>query len=695
MTSVTRRDFLTATGALVAGTTLARASSAAAASAAAAGPAAASHSRAVWALPAKRPFRVIENDWIPLEGGTRLAVRLFIPEGAEQRPVPVVWEYLPYRKRDGVRKRDDATARNLAPYGIAFARIDIRGTGDSQGVMTDEYAPPEINDGVECVAWLARQPWSNGSIGMRGISWGGINSLQVAAMAPPALKAIMPMGCVDNRFLGDAHYIGGALAAENFKWGSYFKVYMGAPPDPQVSGADWETAWRERLEATPAILKEWTSHQRYDQYWQRGSIAADYSRIKCPVYVVGGWLDPYSHAVGTLLAGLKVPRKGLIGPWGHIMPNLPKPLSLDWAYEEVRWWQHWLQGVDTGIMDEPMLRAYMPYRTVSEVYPAEIPGRWVAEAAWPAPNPPLVLHLGAGTLSRAPARGSLTYVGDKIVGMSKPQWMPSRPADQRSDDLKSLVFDSEPLDAATEILGVPLARIRVGADVPVAKLAVRLTEVLPDGSSWLVSYGLLNLTHRDSHEHPSPLKPGELYDAEVTLYMVAHRFKEGSRIRLALSESLWPLVWPSPQIATLTIDLEGSSLVLPSRPVPGKEASFPIPVIHSAGSTPYMATETGGGTQASLESPLQSNLVRDVGTVVETQSSEKLNISEGQPNSAVWTQENMTAWKRDGWDCTVSAAFELSSTAEEFRLTEVLRAKKGDREIFKREQFSSIRRDLL
>jgi len=397
--TMNRREFAAAAGALVAGTMALRPSHAASAL-----------SRAGWALPAKKPFQVIENAWIPLPDGTRLGVRLWIPEGAEQRPVPVVFEYLPYRKRDGVRKRDDATAQNLAPFGVAFARVDIRGTGDSQGVMTDEYGELELSDGVECVAWLAAQPWCNGSVGMRGISWGGINSLQIAARAPPALKAIMPMGCVDNRFLGDAHYIGGALATENFKWGSYFKVYMGAPPDPKISGADWESQWRERLDATPAILQRWTSHQRYDEYWRRGSIAADYSRIKCPVYVVGGWLDPYSNVVGSLLAGLEVPRKGLIGPWGHLMPNLPAPLSLDWAYEEIRWWHHWLQGVDTGIMDEPMLRAYMPYRTLSEVYPAELPGRWVAEASWPAPEThPLVLHLGVGTLEAAPAaHGSLT-----------------------------------------------------------------------------------------------------------------------------------------------------------------------------------------------------------------------------------------------------------------------------------------------
>ena len=650
-----------------------------------------------WRLPDKRPFKVIENAWIPLQDGTRLGVRLWIPEGAELRPVPVVWEYLPYRKRDGVRERDDATAQNLAPYGIAFARVDVRGTGDSDGIISDEYSGAELSDGVECVAWLARQPWSNGSVGMRGISWGGINSLQIAAMAPPALKAIMPMGCVDNRFMGDAHYIGGALATENFKWGTYFKVDMAGPPDPDISGTDWEKKWRQRLEATPAILARWTSHQRYDEYWQRGSVAMDYGRIRCPVYVVGGWLDPYSSVVGSLLAGLKVPRKGLLGPWGHLMPNLPAPLGLEWAYEEVRWWQQWLAGVETGIMSEPMLRAYMPYQTISEVYPAELPGRWVAEASWPsADTRPLTFHLGKGSLSMtAAAPEQVSHVGDKIIGTCKPQWMPSRPDDQAPDDAKSLLFDSAPLDSDTEILGYPLATIRVSANVAVAKLAVRLTEVLPDGKSWLVSYGVLNLTHRDSHQHPKALTPGKFYDVEVPFYMAAHRFKKGSRVRAAISESLWPLLWPSPQIATLTVELSASRLILPVRPSPAVEAPFPIPLKHSAGSSRYTHTVMGPGTAGYLDNPLRSTLIADIGTTVQEQSSESVTVKEGEANSSVWKQENMTAWKRGDWDCTVSAAFELTSTAEEFHLKEVLRAKKGEAEIFNREKISRIKRDLL
>jgi hypothetical protein len=472
---------------------------------------------------------------------------------------------------------------------------------------------------------------------------------------------------------------------------------MAGPPDPEISGPEWEKKWRERLQATPSILELWTSHQRYDTYWQRGSVAIDYGRIKCPVYAVGGWIDPYSDVVGSLLAGLEVPRKGLIGPWGHLMPNLPKPLALDWAREEVRWWHHWLAGVDTGIMDEPMLRAYMPYRTLSEAYPHEIPGRWVAERSWPpAGAAPAALHLRRGRLAAATGPHDIAaYVGDKIVGSCKPQWMPGLTPDQSADDRKSLVFDTEPLEADREILGYPAVQLRVSADVPIAKVAVRLTEVLPDGKSWLVSYGLLNLTHRDSHVNPAALAPGRFYDVRVPLYMVAHRFKQGSRIRAAISESLWPLVWPSPQIATLKIDLGASRLILPVRPIPAEEAPFPIPELRAAEASPYLAEGMTSPTEGHWERPMKPTLIEAIGTTVSEQSSETVRITEGDPNSGVWQQQNLTAWKRGEWDCTVSAEFELRSTAAEFHLKEVLRAKKGESEIFKREKISAIKRHLL
>jgi putative CocE/NonD family hydrolase len=664
-----------------------------------------------WRLPDKNAVEVVDNDWIVLKDGTRLSARLWLPAGARQTPVPVVWEYIPYRKRDFTRPYDELWGHELAQYGIAYARVDARGSGDSEGVMVDEYLDQELNDGVEVIAWLARQPWSNGNVGMRGISWGGINTLQIAALTPPELKAIMPMCCTDTRFTDDAHYIGGSLGLTNLQWGASFKGVMVMPPDPAIVGEHWRELWRERLNATPNILQAWLSHQRNDSYWQRGSVSTHYASIKCPVYIVDGWVDTYVNTVPRILENVKCPRKALIGPWGHSPPQWTSPgPSLDWAYEEVRWWKHWLAGVPTGIMDEPMVRAYMPYRTTWETYPKETPGRWVAENSWPPAHiTPRAWFLDEGRLSPEEGpHGSVVYVADKVVGLQKPEWLPfppeGMPTEQTPDDRKSLIFDTSPLAADMEILGHPVARIRVSANRPVAKLALRLCEVTPEGKSWLVTYGLLNLTHRDGHEHPVALTPGESYDVKIDFSLIAHRFKAGNRIRLGLSEGLWPLVWPSPEVVTLIISHGVSTLELPVRPQ-SPDLAMPIPVKHAApavagplfGSLKQAGPDAAGWYELTQDPPPMSTTVSDTGTTITGGYGlkEKLRIRDGDNSSCSWQGEHTGGLKRGEWDCTIHVAFKLTSTPDTFIIDETVRALDGDKVIFERISKSPIGRDLM
>jgi uncharacterized protein len=608
-----------------------------------------------WRLPDKNAVEVIENQWIAMNDGTRLSARLWLPDGARKTPAPVVWEYIPYRKRDFYRAHDNSWGQQLAQYGIAYARVDARGSGDSEGLLLDEYLDRELNDGVEVIAWLARQPWSNGNVGMRGISWGGINTLQIAALAPAALRAIMPMCCTDTRYTDDAHYIGGALGLTDLQWGTQFKAVMAMPPDPAIVGERWRDMWKQRLDAAPPILQKWLTHQRNDGFWQRGSVSRDYSRIKCPVYIVDGWVDTYANTVPRILMHVTSPRKALIGPWAHNYPEEASPgPSLDWAFEEVRWWKHWLTGVPTGIMDEPALRVYMPYATASETYPGEIPGRWIADAGWPPSGiAPQTWFMDEGRLSPKSGSGATTqYVGEKIVGLQKPEWLPfppeGIPGEQTPDDQNSLVFDTAPLESELEILGHPVARIRVAANRPVAKLAVRLCEVTADGKSWQVTYGLLNLTHREGDENPIALTPGQPYDVKVELSLIAHRFKRGSRIRLAVSESLWPLVWPSPEVVTLTLTNGASTLELPVR-LPGHDPVFPIPVIPAGSENTathralrYAASPDANGWYEIRQDPAPfAYTVPDTGTTMSGALGlkERLRIRQGDSSSCTWEGE--------------------------------------------------------
>ena len=636
-----------------------------------------------WSLPAKGEVRMIENSFIPTPDGVKLAVQLWLPAGADESPAPVVLEYIPYRKRDRYRAYGMYWGRTLAQYGIAYARLDTRGSGDSTGVLEDEYLPSEQQDAVAAIAWLAAQPWCNGSVGMRGVSWGGFSTLQAAALGPPALKAIMPMCASDMRFTDDAHYVGGAFALTGLKWATSMKVVVAAPPDPLITGQEWRAEWKRRLDATPAIAARWLSHQTNDTYWRQGSIAVDYDAIRCPVYVVGGLVDPYANQIPRLLASLKVPRKGLYGPWrhGYPAPASPGP-GLDWAWEEVRWWRHWLLGEATGVMSEPMLRIYLPDATASQVSPRPIPGRWIAEASWPAPNvADRTLHLAAGGLHDTPEPAeTLRVAGDRIVGLGAVEWVPfaptELPGEQSADDARSAVFDTFPLAAATEVLGVPVLRARVAADRTVAHLAVRICEVTAAGQSWLVSYGLLNLTHREGHQHPVPLVPGRACDVVIPLNFTAHRFQAGSRIRAALSQSLWPLVWPAPEAATLSVDLAASRLDLPVRTPPAQEAPMPMAPAPPAPSDPagwptMEITESAGEARVVETWPMSGGEVADIGmTVSGAGPNIVLTMGAGDPLSCAWSAEQSSRYQRPGWDVSITARVSIRATAPDFIVEE-------------------------
>ncbi|MDX1576197.1 MAG: CocE/NonD family hydrolase, partial [Kiloniellales bacterium] len=181
-----------------------------------------------------RAVREIETAWIEMPDGCRLAARLWLPEDAEQSPVPAILEHLPYRRRDYTRLRGDEMHRYFAGHGYAGVRVDIRGSGDSDGILEDEYLQQELDDAVAVIDWLAWQPWCSGLVGMTGISWGGFNALQVAALRPPPLKAVITACSTDDRYADDVHYMGGCLITENLEWASTMFGFNARPPDPEV-----------------------------------------------------------------------------------------------------------------------------------------------------------------------------------------------------------------------------------------------------------------------------------------------------------------------------------------------------------------------------------------------------------------------------------------------------------------------------
>jgi putative CocE/NonD family hydrolase len=550
--------------------------------------------------------RIEENVWIPMRDGMHLAARLWLPAEPPAAGVPAILESIPYRKRDIKRIRDARIHGYFAAHGYACVRVDARGSGDSEGVLTGEYTEQELCDGEDVLAWIAVQPWCNGRVGMIGISWGGFHALQLAARCPPALHALVTVCASDDRYRDDVHYMGGCLLSDNHSWASTMFAYSSLPPDPAIVGDRWRELWHQRLEGSGLWLTEWLRHAHRDDYWRHGSVCEDYSAIGCPVMAVSGWADGYSNAVFRLVEHLEVPCKGLIGPWSHLYPHLGQPgPAIGFLQECLRWWDEWLGSGETGIMEEPRLRVWLQDGVEPQAAAYRYrPGRWVAEPRWPSPNvrfAPWALDahrriVAAEAVDAPPEEGPLSLQSPLSVGLLAGKWCsfgsaPDHPYDQREEDGGSLVYDCRPLDTRLEILGAPELEVELAVDQPVAMLAVRLSDIASDGKATRVTYGLLNLCHRDGHRVPAPLEPGKRYRIRVPMNHAAHGFAPGHRLRVSLSTSYWPLAWAPPHPVTLTIWPQTLRLHLPVR------AAYPpidaqLPDFDEAESAPAPAWET-------------------------------------------------------------------------------------------------------
>lgn len=661
---------------------------------------------------------IVRNCWIPLSDGSRLSARLWLPPGAKDEPVPALLEYLPYRKGDTYSVGDARMHAYFAKHGYACARVDIRGTGESDGVLVDEYLEQEQDDALDVIAWLADQPWCSGRVGMLGMSWGGFNSLQVAARRPPALRAIISACSTDDRYTDDVHYIGGSVLATDMPiWGSMVMALAALPPDPDVVGESWRAMWQERLDASQPVLDEWLSHPSRDAFWEQGSVAEDYDAIECPVYMVGGWADAYTNAVMRFLEGYSGPRKGLLGPWGHCWPHRGAPgPAIGFLQEALRWWDHWLKDVDTGVMSEPMLRAWMQDWVTPGPTVGDWPGRWVAEETWPSPrieSSRFALRPGR-LVPGAEGHGTASVSTVESHGLDGGVWMPyggpgDLPGDQRAEDGRALCFDSEPLEGL-ELLGVPELTCQVTADARVALLVARLCVVDQDGSSLLISRGILNLCHRDGHADPEPIEPGHSYSVRIRLNAVGHAIRPGQKLRLALSPSYWPIAWPSPTPVTLGFDLAESHLRLPVRPEdpndaqlapfgePEEDPGQALEILERAplGHSVSYERTTGRWTVTYPFDRHRTRLAESNGLEFSYLfgGEETYAITEGLPLSAQVRRRGAVEIGRGRWRTRVEVTCVMDGDHENFRTSHSLHAYEGDRRVFTRSWERVIPRGL-
>ncbi|PWV55424.1 CocE/NonD family hydrolase [Nocardiopsis sp. L17-MgMaSL7] len=663
--------------------------------------------------------RIEEHVWIPMSDGVRLAAKLWLPSTAKEAPVPAVLEYIPYRRRDLTAVRDSTHHPYLAGHGYACARVDLRGTGDSEGVLTDEYLDREQRDAEEVLAWLAAQPWCDGNTAMIGLSWGGFAALQVAARRPPSLRTIAVSCFTDDRYADDFHYMGGCLLSDNLAEAGTTFAYATCPPDPETVGPAWRDMWLKRLEANRPWVIEWLQHQRRDGYWRHASVSEDYDRVQCPVLATSGWADGYSNAVLRLMERLDVPIKGLVGPWSHRYPHMGVPgPAIGYLQEVVRWLDRWTKGADNGIDGETGLWAWMQESVEPSASYEERPGRWVHEADFPcarvedrtfALTEHGIVHPGedrhmVGTARTVRSPLSVGQFAGKWASYSAP---PDLPSDQREEDGGSLVFDSEPLQERCEILGTARAVLELSVTEPVAMVAARLSDVAPDGSATRVTYGLLNLTHRDGDDVPEPLVPGRTYSVEVILNGVAQAFPPGHRVRLSLSTSYWPLAWPPPRPVLLTVHPEHSHLVLPVRSVPEEDAPMervfdepesvaPLPTTRvRPGEHEWTVSRNLADNRFSLEIEKDGGVLHFDGIDLDvSRRAHEVYEALGDDFTSV---RGRTAWTmrfcRGEWWTRTETYTVLECTEEEFRVHATLDAYESGERVFSREWTERVPRD--
>ncbi|MFP3915432.1 MAG: CocE/NonD family hydrolase, partial [Actinomycetota bacterium] len=466
-------------------------------------------------------------------------------------------------------------------------------------------------------------------------------------------------------------------------------------------------------------LAEWLRHQRRDAYWRHGSVCEDYQAIQCPVMAVSGWADGYSNSVFRLMENLAVPRRGLIGPWRHLYPHLGRPgPAIGFLQEEVRWWDQWLKGRDTGVADEPALTVWMQASVPPTTDYETRPGRWVTEEAWPSPH---VEEVEFGL-----ARGRLVTGGgpageEEPLGIRSPlscglfagKWCsygapPDLPHDQREDDGGALVFETEPLPGDIEMLGAPVVDLEVEVDRPVAMVAVRLSDVLPDDRATRVTYGLLNLTHRNGHEHPERLVPGERYRVRVRMNDIAQNIPAGHRLRLSVSTVYWPLAWPAPEPVKLTIHPSFSSLTLPVRPLRGQEVrEWPFGPPEAGPPLPKtvirMPEQTWNVVRDLVRDESRLEVVNDVGTYriddidleIETRATETYTFQANDYGSLRGETWWMRRFKRGTWEVRTVAHTIMTSDTERFRIRARLDAYEGDTRIHSLDWDEQLPRDHL
>ncbi len=656
----------------------------------------------------------IEHNPIRLSDGVHLSARIWLPCHVNNNPAAAILEYIPYRKRDMVRVRDERNHVFFAQHGFASVRVDMRGSGDSEGYMEDMYGIRELSDAKEVIEWIAIQPWCNGQVGMMGTSWGGTSSLQTAIDKPKGLKAIIAVCATDNRFEDDIHFMGGCVLTDTVEWAATLPAILASPPDPENLGQNWREIWMQRLEKSRFPGENWLRHQIFDDYWQHGSVSQADKPFECPVLLVGGWRDRYSNTVINCLNRDISNCWGIVGPWGHHYPDQASPgPGISFQKAATRWWNHWLNGVENGVPQDPKLTVWVGSYDEPQDRVDRSSGYWTALQDWPCTeNKTQTYYFVDRSLQSDPVDMNLSEVipVDPTVGMAAGDTgyfgrVGGLPLDQQIDGERSLVFETDPIDEPIVLLGSVQLDLSIARDRRNTQIAVRICDVAPDGKVAQVGLAIRNLALVDDLKTPLQYSENDAYSYIIKFPNKAYRFEADHRLRISISGSYWPLVWPSPNFSRLTLYPDRCLLSIPIFPLefatdgklPEAESMHSLTDNHVIVADPVIERriEVDSNGRSRLDSWRQPKRVIKF---------EEINLEFGTETDALHTiqTDDLTSAKsefthqlnfcRNEWIVEVSSKAELTSTEESFRLRGILKIRENGNLIFSREWNSVVPR---
>lgn len=505
----------------------------------------------------------IENELLPMGDGVSLSVTYYLPTPkVVGEKFPVLLEMQPYRKDDLFQMRDYALNSFFVKRGFVLVKADVRGTGSSHGTMPDrEYSEREIQDGVDLVDALSRKSWSNGNVGMWGISWSGFNAIMVAMKNPKPLKAILAVDASDDLFHDDVHFLDGAFHIDQYELSIENDLSLPPTPDYSIDSK----FFKERFDRKPWFFR-YKEMGNDGPFWRKNSLRRQYEKLKVPAFLIGGLLDGYKDSIPRMLDHATVSMRAIVGPWNHAWPDNGEPTpNVEWRNEAIRWWSHWLRDEKNDVLAEPNFTFFQRAGDLPNKKLAVTQGKWLT-SPWPLKTKersfflsPQMELLNQPTLDLT----SVSLKSQPDVGRASGLWWGEPTPNMVEDDRVSSSFDSIPFEEPIQIAGTMVTEWEVATNAQNAIWVAQVEDVFPSGESSLVTGALLNGTQLKDATNPRSQPKGSFFKMQLPLHFTTYTFQKNHRLRLVLRNSNFPMVWPTKELVKSKIIPAHSKLTIP------------------------------------------------------------------------------------------------------------------------------------